>query len=59
METNWLLIILVIVAAIVLTIFLIKRNQKDKKDLVKELIEEETTALPKEVDTEVDPTSLV
>ena len=33
METNWLIITIVAVFAIVLVIFVIKRNVKDEKDL--------------------------
>ena len=54
METNWTLIIIVIVAAIALIIFLIWRNQKDKKALERKIIGEEEASLPKEPDTEID-----
>ncbi len=57
MEKNWLIIILVIIAVIALIIFMIYRNQKDKKVLMKTLIREDQALLPKEPDTEVDPTA--
>ena len=56
MEPNWTLITIVIVAGILLIVFLIWRNQKDKKDLTKKLIEEDELSIPKEPDTEVDST---
>ncbi len=56
MEANWLIIIPLIVAAIALIVFLIYRNQKDKKDLVRKLIEEDESPIHKEPDTEVNPT---
>ena len=54
MEPNWLIIIPVLVAAIALIVFLIWRNQKDKKDLTKKLIDEDELSIPKETDEEVD-----
>ena len=57
MEKNWLIIILVIVAAIALIGFLVYRNHNDKKDLMKTLIGDDQVLLPKEPDTEVDPVS--
>lgn len=54
MEPNWTLITIVIVAAILLIVFLIWRNQKDKKELMKKLIDEDELSIPKEPDTEVD-----
>lgn len=56
METNWTVIIIVIVAAISLIIFLIWRNQKDRKALTRKLIDEDEATLPKEPDTEIDQT---
>jgi preprotein translocase subunit YajC len=56
METNWLIIIIVLVVAISLIVFLIWRNQKDKKELTKKLIDEDEAAIPKEPDTEVETT---
>jgi uncharacterized membrane protein len=35
MEVNWVLIAIVLVGAIVLFVYLIKKNQKDKKDVTK------------------------
>jgi flagellar biosynthesis/type III secretory pathway M-ring protein FliF/YscJ len=57
MEKNWHVIILVIIAVIALIGYLIYRNQKDKKDLMKTLIREDQVLIPKESDTEVDPSS--
>lgn len=54
MEPNWIFVIIVIVAVISLVIFLIWRNQKDKKALMRKLIDEDKLSLPKESDTEVD-----
>ena len=56
METNWLLVILVIIAALALIVLYIKRNQKDKKDFVRELIKDDEVSMQKEPDTEVDST---
>jgi FtsZ-interacting cell division protein ZipA len=56
METNWILIITVIVAIILLIIFLIWRNQKDEKELIKKLNEEEDLSKPTEHDSEADQT---
>jgi flagellar biosynthesis/type III secretory pathway M-ring protein FliF/YscJ len=54
MEANWTLIIIVIVAVISLIVFLIWRNQKDEKDLVKTIIDEDEKQIPKEHDSKVD-----
>jgi preprotein translocase subunit YajC len=54
MELNWLTVSIVIVIAIAVIIFLIWRNQKDKKELEKKLINEDEVLLPKEPDTEID-----
>jgi preprotein translocase subunit YajC len=54
MEPNWTLITFVIVGAVLLVVFLIWRNQKDKKELTKKLIDEDQAAIPKESDKEVD-----
>jgi FtsZ-interacting cell division protein ZipA len=54
MEKNWLIIIFSIVAVIALIIFLIWRNQKDKKELMRKLIEEDKVTLPEEHATEAD-----
>ncbi|MDO9254692.1 MAG: hypothetical protein Q7U54_04200 [Bacteroidales bacterium] len=54
MEPNWTLITIVIIAIVLLIVFLIWRNQKDKKELTKKLIEEDELSIPKEHDTEVD-----
>lgn len=54
MEPNWTLITLVIVGAVVLIVFLIWRNQRDRKELTKKLIDEDDVSMPKKPDTEVD-----
>ena len=41
METTWCIVLLVLVAAIALIVFLIKRNLKDEKDLIEYLENEE------------------
>jgi hypothetical protein len=41
METNWIILVVVLVFAIVLVIYLIKRNMKDKEDLTDSLNEPE------------------
>jgi FtsZ-interacting cell division protein ZipA len=56
METNWIFIIIVIVAAVSLVIFLIWRNQKDKRELMRKLNEEDHVSKPPEHDTEADQT---
>lgn len=58
MENNLILILLAAVAVIAVVIILIIRNQKDKKDLMRNLIERDNATLPKESDTEVDPTAV-
>jgi preprotein translocase subunit YajC len=55
MEQNWTIITIVIVGAVCLVVFLIWRNQKDRKELTKKLIDEDDLSIPKEHDTEVDP----
>jgi FtsZ-interacting cell division protein ZipA len=35
METNWIILAIVLVGAIALIVYLIVRNQKDKKDVIK------------------------
>ena len=56
METNWIIIILIIVVVIALIIFLIIQNQKDKKALMKNLLDEDNIHIPKEPDNdEVEP----
>ena len=54
MDENWIIIISVAVAALALIIFLIVRNLKDAKELEKNIINEEKTALTKEDDTEIE-----
>jgi flagellar biosynthesis/type III secretory pathway M-ring protein FliF/YscJ len=57
MEENWLIIISVIVGVIALIGLLMYRNQKDKKDLMKTLTEEDQVTITRDPDTEVDPVS--
>ena len=54
METNWFIIIPAIVFVIALIIFLIIRNQKDKKALMQNLIDEDNISMSKKPDNEVD-----
>lgn len=56
METNWLITGIILISVFSLFIFLIVRNHKDKKNLMKKLIEEDKLPIPKESDTEIDPT---
>jgi hypothetical protein len=53
MLTNWYVIIPLTIAVVLLIVFFINRNQKDKKTLMRELIDEDQ--MPKEVepDTEI------
>ena len=57
MEKNYIIIIVVIIAVIALFGFLIYRNHKDKKDLMKTLIGQDQVSIPKERETEIDPDS--
>ncbi len=41
METTWWIVLVVLVLAIALIVFLIKRNNKDEKDLIEYLDKEE------------------
>ena len=52
MERNWLIIILIIVAAVAVLMFLIWRNQKDEKDVMQSFIDKDEVPIPKEPDTE-------
>jgi FtsZ-interacting cell division protein ZipA len=56
METNWTLILIVIVVAILIIVFLVWLNLRDKEELTKKIIDEESTSLPKEPDTEIETT---
>ncbi len=42
MNTNWIIVGIVLVAAILLVIFLIKQNRKDEKELIEYLDKEES-----------------
>jgi len=55
MEKNWLIIILVLAAVIALIIYLIIRNQKDKKAYVQNLIDEDNSTMTKKPDNEANP----
>lgn len=54
MESYWPYLIIVVIAVILLIVFLVWRDQKDKDKYVKKLIDQDETAMPKEADTEVD-----
>jgi flagellar biosynthesis/type III secretory pathway M-ring protein FliF/YscJ len=54
MEPKWLIVISVIILAILIIVFLILRNQKDKDLLVKKLIDEDEAAVPAERDKDID-----
>ena len=41
METNWIILIIVLVCAVALILYLIRRNMKDKDDVVKFMNESE------------------
>ncbi len=56
MELNWLVISIVLVAAVSLIVFLVWQNHKDKKDLVRKIIDEDERSISKEPDTEIDST---
>ena len=56
METDQLIIILVIIAILALIAFIIKQNQKDKNDFIRELIKVDEVSIQKEQDTEINPT---
>ncbi len=52
MEPNWIIVSAVITTAIALIIFLIWRNQRDKKELEEKLIDEDELSVPKSNETE-------
>jgi len=56
LEPNWTLITIVIVAAVLLIVFLIWRNQKDKKELTRKLIDEDEASIQKKSETKVGTT---
>jgi len=56
MEPNWLILIFVLITIIAIVVFFINRNQKDKKDLMQDLIKNDELSIPKEQDNEVDLT---
>ena len=48
METNWIILIIVLVCATALILYLIKRNMKDKDDVVKFMNETEDNSILKD-----------
>jgi|JI6StandDraft_1071083.scaffolds.fasta_scaffold1510568_1 hypothetical protein len=48
METSWCIVLLVLLAAIALIAFIIKRNKIDEADLIKDLENEEEKNKPEE-----------
>ncbi|MBG6111281.1 preprotein translocase subunit YajC [Flavobacterium sp. CG_23.5] len=54
METNWIIIALVLVGIIVLIVFLIKKNQKDKKDVTQFFNTDTTIKKESELDEDED-----
>ncbi len=54
MEPNWSVVLIVIGASISLIVFLIWRNQKDKKALMEKLIDEDELSVPKTHETDDD-----
>ncbi|MBK7027739.1 MAG: hypothetical protein IPH45_00300 [Bacteroidales bacterium] len=54
METNWLIIVLVLVLIIALVVYAVIRNQKDKKELMKSLNKQDDLANQKEKDNDED-----
>lgn len=45
---------IVVAFAVILIVYLIWRNQRDKKNLAKKIIGEDEATLPKEPDTEIE-----
>jgi preprotein translocase subunit YajC len=56
MKFNWLILLLVLIAIMAFLVFFIRRNHKDKKDLMQDLIKNDEASMPKEHDSEIDPT---
>ena len=54
METNWIIIALVLVGIIVLIVFLVKKNQKDKKDVTQFFNTDTTIKKESELDEDED-----
>lgn len=54
MEADWMIIGIVVAFAVILIVYLIWRNQRDKKNLAKKIIGEDEATLPKEPDTEIE-----
>ncbi len=54
MELNWFIIIPVIIAVLAFVAFLINRNMKDRKALMKKLIEEDKKTVPPEHESETE-----
>jgi uncharacterized membrane protein len=52
MEINWIIIAVVLVGAIILILYLIKKNQRDKKDVTKFFNTDTTIRKESELDEE-------
>jgi uncharacterized membrane protein len=52
MEINWIIIAVVLVGAIILILYLIKKNQRDKKDVTKFFNADTTIRKESELDEE-------
>lgn len=52
MEIKWIIITIVLVCVIALTLYLIKRDQKDKKEMIKSLNKTEEVPEPKRKEKE-------
>lgn len=55
METNWLILLVGLIALTALIVFFVIRNQKVKKMLMQELIQKNDGFIPAEHDTIVNP----
>lgn len=55
MEPDWTIILIIMVAVVAIIVLLVWRNQKDKKDLMRKLIDEDELSVPAQKDKEVDP----
>lgn len=56
METNLMIIVLVIVASITIIFFFVKRNLEDKNELIRELIKDDEESIQEVHDVEINPT---
>jgi hypothetical protein len=55
METNWLILITGFIGLMALAVFFVIRNQKDKREFMQKLIQEDEGSNLAEPDTEVNP----